>query len=319
MQWEKRRAVLEPGEGRELLGLAMPYGSEALLPGGLRERFEPGAFGSDIANKDVLLNVQHDRGRPLARTGGGGMQLTDTAEGLRMRAMLPDTPAADETLALVRAGVLRGLSVEFQSVAERFDGNVRIIERARLGAIAVVDSGAYPAADVEARARRKKEPRTWIRGGVRYGVESYCGCLDGDCSKVYFRPRAMSGFDDGGDVLALIGRTSEAVGSTRGGTLTLRDTPEALEFEIAPAGRDTAAGRQLMDLAQARVPVFARPLIDEAESEFTDAGGVRTFTSARVKSLLIKPIAGGPELRQGWEPLDIPVDEPARRARRIWL
>ena len=146
----------------------MPYNTEARFPGGLRERFELGAFGADVSNRDVMLNAQHDRGRPLARTGGGGMILTDTAEGLRMRATLPDTAEANDTLALVRAGVLRGLSVEFQAVEERFEGRLRIVERARLGAIAIVDTAAYPTADVEAReaaaiaAGRRDRRRVWL-------------------------------------------------------------------------------------------------------------------------------------------------------------
>ena len=54
---------------------------------------------------------------------------------------------------LVRTGVLRGLSVEFAALAETMEGNVRVISRARLGAIAVVDEPAYPASEVEARMK----------------------------------------------------------------------------------------------------------------------------------------------------------------------
>ena len=45
-----------------------------------------------------------------------------------MRAVLPDTAAARDTLTLVRSGVLRGLSVEFQALEERAEGDLRIIE-----------------------------------------------------------------------------------------------------------------------------------------------------------------------------------------------
>ena len=42
----------------------MPYGSIAVLPGGLRERFESGAFGPDVASADVIANWQHMRESP---------------------------------------------------------------------------------------------------------------------------------------------------------------------------------------------------------------------------------------------------------------
>ena len=57
-----------------------------------RERFESGAFG-DLATADVLLNAQHQRAVPLARTGGGGLVLLDTLMELRIDATLPETRA----------------------------------------------------------------------------------------------------------------------------------------------------------------------------------------------------------------------------------
>ena len=104
---ERRFAPLEyRGEGRTLEGVAVKYGDTARLPFG-SERFEPGAFG-DVAGADVILNVQHDRGRPIARTGGG-LVLEDSREALAIRADLPATREADDALELVRAKVLRGL------------------------------------------------------------------------------------------------------------------------------------------------------------------------------------------------------------------
>ena len=69
-----------------------------------------------------------------------------------MRATLPETREADDTLALVRAKVLRGLSVEFLAQRERVVAGVRVIERGTVYGLAVVDSGAYPDATVAARA-----------------------------------------------------------------------------------------------------------------------------------------------------------------------
>ena len=146
-------------EGRVLTGTAMPYGSEADIAGVFRERFEPRAFG-DVAELDVLLNASHDRAAPLARTGGGGLELNDSPQALTFRATLPATARADEVLELVRSRVMRGASVEFHATKERDENGVRVIERATLSAIAVVDRPAYADASVAARwLERRPSPR----------------------------------------------------------------------------------------------------------------------------------------------------------------
>ena len=144
---ERRYIEIRQEGGRVLSGRAVVYGDVARVPWG-QERIEAGAF-SPIG--DVLLNDMHQRAVPLARTGGGGLELIDSAESLEVRATLPDTRVADDVLELVKTGVLRGLSVEFRAVAERIEGGVRVIERAKLGGIGVVDTPAYPASEVEAR------------------------------------------------------------------------------------------------------------------------------------------------------------------------
>ena len=125
---------------RQLSGIAVQYGDIARMPWG-EERIDAGAFGSI---GDILLNRQHDRGRPLARTNGGGLTLTDSSNALKMTANLPETRDADDVLELVRSGVMRGLSTEFIAEDEEFSGSLRIIHQARLVGLAVVDQGAYP-------------------------------------------------------------------------------------------------------------------------------------------------------------------------------
>ena len=234
---------------------------------------------------------------------------------MHLVADLPPIPAADRALALVRAGEATGLSLEFHSEVEKMDGEIRVLEVARVSGIGLVRAPSYDSSRVEARARggrggrgRPKERREWIKGGIRYGVTSYCQCLRGECNKILFRPTAFGYVDDGDDVLAHVGRTTESVGSTRGKTLRLTDTPDALEFLITDAARDTAAGRQLTDLARAKTSIFGRPLLDDAASEFTEEAGVRTYTKAKMRGLLLKPIGGSPELREGWDPIEL-LDE----------
>ena len=157
---ERRFAELRFDDGRGLRGIAMPYGTVAVLPWG-EERFEPGAFG-DVAGADLILNVFHDRARPVARTGAG-LSFRDAADALHVEAMLPETRAADEALAEVRAGLLRGFSVEFRAIQERLQGRLRIIQRAKLVDLALVDRPAYQGATVHTRMMQtQRRPRVWL-------------------------------------------------------------------------------------------------------------------------------------------------------------
>ena len=154
----ERRFVDLRHEGRVLSGVAVHYGSEARILG-FRERFQPGAFG-EVSGLDVILNRQHDRRMPLARTGGGGLDLLDSAQRLEVRAELPATRDADDVLALIQAGVLRGLSLEFRASKERWNGSLRTIESAKLFAVGVVDRAAYSDSTVQLAKRHKPvEPR----------------------------------------------------------------------------------------------------------------------------------------------------------------
>ena len=145
-------------DGDSLAGIVVRYGDEYRLKGNsfeLVERIEPGAFG-EIG--DVVLNFQHDRAQPLARTNGGGMILTDSADKLEMRARVSD-PDFERALTKVRNRVMRGLSVEFTvndgGESVRQVGNVvhRTVKSAQLKAIGVVDEPAYPESRVEVRSR----------------------------------------------------------------------------------------------------------------------------------------------------------------------
>ena len=160
---EWRESATGPGR---VTGVAVRYGDEAALPG-FRERFQPGAFG-DVAARDVIANLQHDRGRPLARTGGGGLTFTDGPDALRATLDLPDTRDGHDVAALLRRGVLRGFSLEFRVEGERFEAGVRIVERAALGGVALVDRPAYGesvaaiAERAASAARLPRRRRIWL-------------------------------------------------------------------------------------------------------------------------------------------------------------
>ena len=147
---EYRYAAMDatPG-GRRVAGIAMRYGERTTIQGKFAEEFRPGAF-APIG--DVVLNWMHDRAKPLARTGEhGGLQLADSATELRVAATLPETSLADDAVELIRRGVFRGLSIEFRSIRESTVGGVRVIEKALLSGIGIVDRPAYSNAEVQAR------------------------------------------------------------------------------------------------------------------------------------------------------------------------
>ena len=145
---------------RELAGRAIVYGDVATIGAGIRESIRAGAFG-DVAGLDVILNRQHQRGEPLARTGGGGLELRDGPEALEVVATLPETRAADDVLTLVRNRVMRGLSLEFRALEVVRENGVLVVTRARLGGIGVVDMPFYPQSTVATREANGRR-RLWL-------------------------------------------------------------------------------------------------------------------------------------------------------------
>ena len=103
---ERRFAVAEyrqSDKGVLVQGTAMPYNVDADIAGLFKERFLPGAFGN-VAESDVVANVQHDRGRPLARTGSsGGLAFHDGPTALRAEVLLPDTTGGTRYRRLAQA------------------------------------------------------------------------------------------------------------------------------------------------------------------------------------------------------------------------
>lgn len=161
MATERRVCELRQTGERQIEGVALRYGDVADL-GWTKERIEAGAFGE---LGDVILNFQHRRDRPLARTGGGGLTLSDSREALTIRAELPHTRDGDDALELVKKKILRGLSVEFHAKRERNSDGVRVIEKADLRGVGIVDQGAYQASVLREEVR--------VEGNGLYGAFYY--------------------------------------------------------------------------------------------------------------------------------------------------
>ena len=160
------RAEVSPENDLQLTGRAVRYGDVAILPFG-SEVIDSGAFG-DLDDADLILNRQHDRGKPLARSGGGGLTIEDSATELMLRADLPDTPTGREAMTLVHSGVLRGFSIEFRALSEYVKDRVVHVAKASLAGIALVDKPAYPDSQVFRHQTLDMEPNDC--GNLRWKV-----------------------------------------------------------------------------------------------------------------------------------------------------
>ena len=117
-------------------------------------------------------NVQHDRTRAIARNRpGGGLTLTDSATELRAQIELPTNGDGPIVRELIERGVLSGLSAEFRVLpdGESWSGRARLITRAELIGLGLVDQPAHADAliDLEARFKRLGDPtvkrrRVWL-------------------------------------------------------------------------------------------------------------------------------------------------------------
>ena len=151
MEAEVRAGLEFRVSGRTLSGTILRYGD---VSPGHRERFMPGAL-SPVP--DVPLNIQHDPG--LVVLAAGSFVLTDTDRELQIRAELPANSAA---IQLVRRGALRGFSLEFLARETRAENGIRVIEKAELTGVGLVDSPAYPASTAEVRCAPNGLPVVWL-------------------------------------------------------------------------------------------------------------------------------------------------------------
>lgn len=288
--------------GRTLRGVALRYGERAQ---DRAEMFEAGAFQP---LGEVALNLQHDPFREIASTDGGSLRITDTPTELRIEADLREGSAE---LSLVRRRVLRGLSVEFRASDEHRDrAGVRVIERAELPAIGLVDAGSYRT-DVELR---KAFGGAWMTASVPYGSRLECTCQGGGCDSVEFDEGAFDdALDEYRDILAVGGQGFASVlGSRRRGTLILESGRRGLRVGL-DGPTDTAAARQVVESARVG-PVYARPIIDIDASDFEDQETVRRYRRVALRGILVKATPND----RGHQPATVRGAE-QRRRRRVWL
>ena len=143
--------LMATSEGVRFEGIAVPYNSTSVTLRDRRrpykERIHPGALKWD--GSTVLLTQHDQRGIPLARVSAGTLRFTESSEGLRFEADLPES-RSDIREALRRGDLDGSVSIGFVCHDDDWvHGNttsLRTVRRADLIECSIVTAGAYPAA-----------------------------------------------------------------------------------------------------------------------------------------------------------------------------
>jgi HK97 family phage prohead protease len=95
----------------------------------------PSAFQRTLAaGKNFPLLYQHQSDNPI-----GTAKVTDSPQGLQVEGrLLLDLDDAKKAHVLLRAGVLKGLSIGYDTLQSKMDGDVRVLTEIRLWEISVV-------------------------------------------------------------------------------------------------------------------------------------------------------------------------------------
>jgi HK97 family phage prohead protease len=126
-------------ELRTVEGLAVPYNDTIDIGGGWSERFEKGAI--DL-NANVKLFRDHED------IIGVVTEMTESDEGLMIKAKISETVLGNETLNLVKDGAIRSFSVGFIPVTDEKKDKTIIRKKVNLKEVSLVAFPAYDKAEV---------------------------------------------------------------------------------------------------------------------------------------------------------------------------
>ena len=126
-------------ELRTVEGLAVPYNDTIDIGGGWSERFEKGAI-------DLTANVKLFRDHEDII--GVVTEMTESDEGLMIKAKISETVLGNETLNLVKDGAIRSFSVGFIPVTDEKKDKTIIRKKVNLKEVSLVAFPAYDKAEV---------------------------------------------------------------------------------------------------------------------------------------------------------------------------
>lgn len=144
----------------------------------------PGAFDKTLAAKGAYFPLlwQHDTDKPIGKAA-----MRASHEGLLIDSGEPNAEVAlaREAMALVKQGAIRGISIGFNIVADRWVDGVRVIDEIDLWEVSIVTFAAQPLAQIthtdeagaawltlKSHAARNERGKDSSQGGANDGVEA---------------------------------------------------------------------------------------------------------------------------------------------------
>jgi phage head maturation protease len=124
---------------RTITGLVVPFSKVGNTSAG-PVRFEFGAFG-EIDPSQIVLNMEHDRTRPLGRGVAGSLEVSPA--GVSMGFKIANTNAGNDALVEASEGLRPSFSVEAKINEYTIEKGVMVISSANLEAVAHVTNPAF--------------------------------------------------------------------------------------------------------------------------------------------------------------------------------
>jgi len=131
-------------ETRTIKGLVVPFAKVGNTSAG-PVRFEFGAFG-DIDPSQIVLNMEHDRTRPLGRGIAGSEEITPA--GISMAFKIAPTGAGNDALVEASEGLRPAFSIEANVNEYTIEKGVMVVSSANLEAVAHVTNPAFKDAQI---------------------------------------------------------------------------------------------------------------------------------------------------------------------------
>jgi HK97 family phage major capsid protein len=131
-------------ETRTIRGLVVPFSKVGNTSAG-PVRFEFGAFG-EIDPSQIVLNMEHDRTRPLGRGIAGSEEITPA--GISMAFKIAPTGAGNDALVEASEGLRPAFSIEANVGEYTIEKGVMVVSAAKLEAVAHVTNPAFKDAQI---------------------------------------------------------------------------------------------------------------------------------------------------------------------------
>lgn len=131
-------------ETRTIKGLVVPFAKVGNTSAG-PVRFEFGAFG-EIDASQIVLNMEHDRTRPLGRGIAGSEEVTPA--GVSMAFKIAPTSAGNDALVEASEGLRPAFSIEANVNEYSIEKGVMVVSSANLEAVAHVTNPAFKDAQI---------------------------------------------------------------------------------------------------------------------------------------------------------------------------